>query len=286
MSDIGFQMRTVELRVSDLYPLFPRKEEFRGSNVFRKIVSSIKELGLIEPLVVIEQQGHYFIKDGYLRWCALQELGFEKVECLIGTDMDVYTYNKRVNALTPIQTHRMIERAIKHGVEPDKIADALNVSQNWVKLMEKLITGITPEVIEKLKQRVVGKKIFEELKKVSADRQMEILQMIEAADDYSVKYVRALVLATNPKQCVKKNSTRKKVDPKVQEEFAGQLRKIEVEFKNASTIFRDNMFDLVKLSAYIRNLLTNQEIRRFLDQHYPDILVDFERIAKDTSLNV
>ncbi len=46
------------------------------------------------------------------------------------------------------------------------------------------------------------------------------------------------------------------------------------------------MFDLVKLSAYIRKLLTNQEIRRFLDQHYPDILVDFERIAKDTSLNV
>ena len=63
-----------------------------------------------------EAAGAYFLLDGHLRIEALKELGIEEVECLIATDDDTYTYNKRVNRFPPIQEHRMIARAMDRGV--------------------------------------------------------------------------------------------------------------------------------------------------------------------------
>ncbi len=285
MSEVGFTRETMVLPVSDLYPLFPRKIELKKSGTYKRIVSSIKELGMIEPIVVVERESRYFIKDGYLRWQALKELEIEIAECLMGTDLDSYTYNKRINALAPVQAHSMIDRAVKEGVDPDRIAAALNVSRDWVDSMETLIDGLSPEVVRKLKKRIVGKNFFIELKKVTHDRQLEILQLVEAADDYSVKYVKALVFATSIDQKVSKKG-RPRINPREQEELAGQLKKVETEFRRASVIFRDNVFNLVKLSGYIRKLLSNQNLQKFLDRQYPDILFEFEKIANDPSLNV
>jgi len=285
MSEVGFIKETIELPVADLYPLFPRKIELKKSGTYKRIVSSIRELGLIEPIVVVERENRYFIKDGYLRCQALKELEIDSVECLLGTDLDSYTYNKRVNALAPIQAHSMIDRAVKEGVDPDRIAAALNVSREWVNVMENLIKGLSLDVVRKLQKRIVGKNIFLELKKVTHDRQLEILQLVEAADDYSVKYVKALVFGTSIDQKVNKKG-RPRINPKEQEELAGQLKKVETEFRRASVIFRDNVFNLVKLSGYIRKLLANDNLCKFLDQQYPDILVEFEKIGSDPSLNV
>ncbi|WP_337729564.1 plasmid partitioning protein RepB C-terminal domain-containing protein [Sinorhizobium meliloti] len=71
--------------------------------------------------------GTWYLLDGHLRLEALKELGFAKVECLVATDDDTYTYNKRVNRLAPIQKHRMIARAIERGVSSADIADALGL---------------------------------------------------------------------------------------------------------------------------------------------------------------
>ena len=141
-------------------------------------------------------------------------------------------------------------------------------------------------MVEKLSRRVVSKALLEELKKVKPERQVEILQLVEAADDYSVKYVRALVFATSPELRLKGAPQLRRIDSVESEELAGRLRQVEAEFKKASTIFRDNVFNLVKLSGYIRKLLVNASSRDFLDRQYPDILVEFEKIANDPSLNV
>jgi len=286
MPNYAFLPETIILPVNELYPMFTRPVQVKKRNFYRTIISSIREIGLIEPLVVVNKEGRYFIKDGYLRWQALKELGIEKVECLVGTDMDVYTYNKRVNALAPIQAQAMVEKAVKNGVDPDKIAAALNVSRDWVNRMENLLVGISPAVVDKLKHRVVTKTFFEELKKVLPERQIEILQIVEAADDYSPKYVRALVFATPPHQRANTVKKTRKLDSQAQVEMAGKLRAVETEFRKASETFRDNIFNLVKLSGYIRKLIGNAVVHDFLNRQYPDVLVEFEKIANDSSLNV
>ena len=46
---------------------------------------------------------------------ALRDLGETEVDCLIATDDETFTYNKRVNRLSAPQEHRMIVRAIERA---------------------------------------------------------------------------------------------------------------------------------------------------------------------------
>ncbi|MGO9941655.1 MAG: ParB N-terminal domain-containing protein, partial [Rhodoblastus sp.] len=69
---------------------------------FRRISSSIAEVGVVEPLIVSrmgKKEGTYLLLDGHLRLAALQDLGETKVRCLISQDDEAFTYNKRVNRL-------------------------------------------------------------------------------------------------------------------------------------------------------------------------------------------
>ena len=285
MNKLGFKSETILFSVLELHPMFPRKMNLKRSKSYNKIISSIREIGIIEPLVVIERGGRYYIKDGVLRWYALKELNIEKVECLVGTDSDAYTYNKRVNKLPPIQAHKMINRAIANGVDPEKIARTLNVSKAWVNQMKNLIKGIDPEIVNKFERLIVSNRFILELKKVKPERQKEILLQVERADNYSLKYVKALILATPTELRIGKIKNSKYTNIKEQEELGGQLRTMELEFRKASETFRDNTFTLVKLSGYIRQLLTNQNVKEFLKENYPDIFVEFEKISNDKSLD-
>ena len=47
---------------------------------------------------------------------ALRELAAQNALCLISTDDEAYTYNKRVNRLATVQEHFMILRALERGV--------------------------------------------------------------------------------------------------------------------------------------------------------------------------
>ena len=60
---------------------------------FKQIVSSIREIGLIEPLLVIKPDPEapgFLLLDGNLRVLALKELGRETAPCLIAKDFETY----------------------------------------------------------------------------------------------------------------------------------------------------------------------------------------------------
>ena len=50
------------------------------------------------------------------------------MECLVSTDDEAFTYNKRISRLAAVQEHKMILRAIERGVPEEKIAKALNIN--------------------------------------------------------------------------------------------------------------------------------------------------------------
>ena len=55
-----------------------------------------------------ERTGAFTVLDGRMRLEALRDMRMEKAMCLISTDDEGYTYNKRVNRLSVVQEHRMI----------------------------------------------------------------------------------------------------------------------------------------------------------------------------------
>ena len=127
---MAFEEEKVHAVIADLQQLRPVSCEIKKTPKYAQIAASVREVGLVEPPVVARlpnDPAKFLLLDGHLRIEALRDLGKEDVECLVATDDEAYTYNKRVNRIAAVQEHRMILKAIERGVSEERIAKALNV---------------------------------------------------------------------------------------------------------------------------------------------------------------
>lgn len=196
---LGFERETVTVPIDAIVALKSLREGVRESRKFAQIVSSIKAIGLVEaPAVVPDTQhpGKYFLLDGHLRIEALKQLEVQSVDCLIATDDETYTYNKRVNRLPPVQEHRMIVRAIERGVASAMIADALGLEVQSIRRRFRLLDGITPEAADMLKDTNCSMKVFDILRRMSAVRQIEAADLMIGQNNFTLMFARALLAAT------------------------------------------------------------------------------------------
>src|ERR1019366_80863 len=124
----AFRPDVVSLRIDSLVPTRDLDPRERHNAKYKQIATSLTVVGLIEPLVVFASgHGTYRVLDGHKRLDVLVHRKSTEVECLLATDDEGYTYNKRVNYLSPVGEHRMILRALEHNTE-EVIAEALNVN--------------------------------------------------------------------------------------------------------------------------------------------------------------
>ncbi|TYP06732.1 ParB/RepB/Spo0J family partition protein [Xenorhabdus doucetiae] len=138
----------------DIKKLSPSKElitNVKQSVKYSQIKTSIKEIGLIEPIIVyLENNGNTIkILDGHLRVEAMKELGFDKVASLISTLDDAYTPNKQVNRLTIIQEQKMLKLALER-VSIEKLSSSLGISIETLRGRSQILNGIDSEVVSLL----------------------------------------------------------------------------------------------------------------------------------------
>src|SRR5690242_5149727 len=110
---VGFALEPLTVPLERILPSRHVPRGLAASRKFRQIVSSIAEIGLIEPLSVApveKKSGHHMLLDGHIRLVALRELGHTEAPCLVANDDETYTYNNRINRLSTIQEHYMIRR--------------------------------------------------------------------------------------------------------------------------------------------------------------------------------
>ena len=117
------------------------------------------------------------------------------VECLLATDNESYTYNKRVNHIPPIAQHHMILRALAHVTE-ERIASALNVSVAEIREKRDLLKGICPETTEILRDQRVSAEAFCALRKLKPIRQIEVARLMISARKFSGRFAKALLDGT------------------------------------------------------------------------------------------
>src|SRR5207302_58922 len=125
----------------------------RKAAKYRCIAASLRELGLIEPLVVFPKpdgDGCFLLLDGHLRLMILKELGAASAKCLVATDDEGFTYNHKVNRLSAIQEHFMILRAIRNGISEERIARSLDVDVARIRQKRDLLDGICAEAVQLL----------------------------------------------------------------------------------------------------------------------------------------
>jgi ParB-like chromosome segregation protein Spo0J len=152
---------------------------------YKQIVSSINEVGLIEPLSILHpdaMKSEYLLLDGHLRVLALKELGLHEAPCLFAKDDETYTYNHRVNRLSTIQEHYMIRRAIDRGVSKERLARAFNVNLSSINRRINLLEGICPEAITLLQDKQFTPDVTRILRNMKAARQVEAVELMIASN--------------------------------------------------------------------------------------------------------
>ena len=197
---IGFDPKGVVLPIGSILPLRQLKPGLRVTQKYQQILASVREVGIIEPLVVFPQDRKaemYILLDGHIRLEVLKELGQPSARCLISTDDEAYTYNKRISKLATVQEHLMVLNAIKNGnVAEERIAKALHLDIASIRRKRDLLVGIGPEASEILKNRSISPNVFAALRKMKPMRQLEVAELLVATNNFSVPYTKALLAST------------------------------------------------------------------------------------------
>jgi len=286
---IGFELREFEVPIEHILPVRIIRDPLKSVRRCKSIFVSVKEVGLIEPLMVYPQKeapGKYLLLDGHLRLFALKELGHTVAECIVANDDECFTYNARVSRVSPIQEHRMIAKAVEMGVTPERIAAALNIPVRVVKAYLNLLEGIHSEVADLLKDKNMTPGALRLLRRVNAVRQIEIAELMVGTHSYSKAYVEALLLATPEDQLV--HATKPKKPKGLSAEHLAKMEQememLQRDLKAVEKSYGQNVLSLTLARSYVRKLLDNAEIQRFLNARYADVLQEFTALVELESL--
>jgi ParB-like chromosome segregation protein Spo0J len=286
MSDakLGFSMRKLRLPLENILPVRQINDEQKKTSRYEIILASLKVVGLVEPLVVFSQKGQpgkYILLNGHIRYYALRELGITSADCLVANDDECFTYNARISRLPAIQEHKMITRAVKSGASLDRIAAALNISPRLVQASMSLLNGITDEAVELLKEKPISPQALKLLKKVTADRQVVIARLMIDANNYYAGYAEGLVLGTEKDQLVRPDEPLKKRGMTAESiaKMAQELEMLEAGMKAISETYRENMFILQTAQTYIKALLKNTRVAKYLKAKHTEIHTELQSIA-------
>jgi ParB-like chromosome segregation protein Spo0J len=254
---MAFERQVVVLPLSDILPMKRVPDTVKQTMRHQRIVASIAEIGIVEPLVVAPRQddtGPYMLVDGHLRHAALMDLGNSEAPCLIADDDEAFTYNKRVNRLATIQEHYMIVKAVERGVSEEKLARALNVDIKRIKTKRTLLDGVCPEVAEMLKDKSVDAAVFALLRKMKPLRQIEAVELMSAMNNFTARYAQALLAATRREDLAQPNRPNK-IGGLTAEQMARMEREmdgLQRELKAVSASYGDTVLNLVSPPATFR----------------------------------
>jgi RepB plasmid partitioning protein/ParB-like nuclease domain len=292
MTDVllGFIPETLSLPLDLILPSRKVPAGLVTGRKFAQIRASIAEVGLIEPLSVTAAQkksNHHLLLDGHIRMFVLKELGFTEAPCLVAKDDESYTYNSRINRLSTIQEHYMIRRAIDRGVSKERLAKALSLDMTHISKKINLLDGIAPEVSELLKDRQFSPDISRVIRKMKPTRQIECVELMVSANNVTVVYAEALLVAT-PAEMLIDGKKPGKLGGVTQEQMLRMEREmanLQGQYKSIEQTYGQDMLNLVIARSYLVKLLENKAVAKHLKQRQPEVFEQFESIVATVSLD-
>lgn len=283
---LAFERDAVQLALSQVVPLKTLRPGAKESKKYTQIVRSIRAIGIVEAPVVARDPKHgdrFFLLDGHLRIEALKDLGIEQVECLISTDDETYSYNKRVNRLVPVQEHRMIVRAMQRGVPESQIAEALGLDAVSVRRRARMLDGICPEAVDLLNNAPCPFRVFDILRQMVPLRQIEAAELMLGQSNFTAVFARALLVATPEAQLVPVARSKPKDQAGISEQIARmekELVGLQGQIKLVEETYGIDNLHLTLAKGYLAKLLANARVVRWLAQNRHEYLGEFQVVAE------
>lgn len=272
----AFQAFIVPIPIANIVPrMTPVREKAKGIT-FRQIEASIKEIGIIEPLVVFPRSpGEYLLLDGHVRLGILKENGVKEVKCIIATDDEAYTYNRRVNAIPPIAQHLMLLEALRSGLTEERIAASLNVDISVIRRKRDMLNGICEEAVELLRDYKLNANVFLLMRKMKPLRQVEVAEHMIANAAFSLTFVKALLYGTKPDMLVdppKPRDGKGPADTAAVNRFSEESDSLLKDLKSLEESFGRDALALTVCQRYVERLLKSAKVTRYLERRHPDSL--------------
>jgi hypothetical protein len=195
----AFEKQIVVLPIGIIVPQKEITTSHRNGEFYKQLTASLKHIGLIEPLVVYPRgPGDYLLLEGHLRLEILKSIGVTEAKCLLSTDDEAYTYNRHVNHIPAVAQHFMLLEALKTGLTEERIAAALDVSLESIRMRRDLLNGICPEAVQILIDKPIRPQVFALLRKMKPIRQIEAAEHMVAGGTYTIPFAKALLAVTKP----------------------------------------------------------------------------------------
>jgi hypothetical protein len=284
----AFSSDTVVVPIDSILPVRAIGKTVKASHKYRQIACSIEEIGLVEPPVVFRDKQRpevYLLLDGHLRVEVLRDLGQPEVECLLSSDDEAFTYNKRISRLSAIQEQRMIAKAIERNVPREKIAKALDINIRSLNRKANLVDGICQEAVGLLKDKMCPMAIFDVLRKMIPMRQIEAAELLINANNYSVGYATAILAGTPQAQLVDA-TTPKRMKGMTAEALArmeGELTRLQQAITSVQDTYGQDHLHLTVVKGYLAKLVANPKVVKYLEKRQPEFLSEFRSIVQMTS---
>jgi hypothetical protein len=281
----AFEKQIVTLPLDIIVPQKEVTKSQREGHFYKQITASLKTVGLIEPLVVYPRgPGDYLLLEGHIRLEIMKSLGFTEAKCLLSTDDEAYTYNRHVNHIPAVAQHFMLLEALKNGLTEERIASALDVSLDSIRMKRDMLNGICPEAVQMLLDKPVSPQVFSILRKMKAIRQLEAAEHMVAGGTFTIPFAKALLAVTKQEMLEEAPSSRKLQATSI---AARSMLEEQNEFllKDLRAVEESYGTDVLTLTVsfgYFERLLRNSLVERYLERHHLDILQTLRRLLSES----
>ncbi|MCI8759951.1 MAG: ParB/RepB/Spo0J family partition protein [Clostridia bacterium] len=244
------------LKITEVEPNRDQPRKRFDQEALEELAQSIKEYGLIQPIVVTQKDGYYSIIAGERRWRASKIAGLKEIPAIIRED------NEKINSeislienmqredLNPVEKAMGIKTLIdNYGMSQEDVAKKLGKGRstiaNWIRVL-----NLEPRVLEMAKEGKI-----------------------------SEGYCKALLAITDPEQqyqtaiqMLERNSTVRQVEKKAKsKETKEEQQRNHILYKSIEENFQSFFGSKVRLDAgkrrgkIIIEYTSNDDLERILD---------------------
>lgn len=243
------------LKITEVEPNREQPRKRFDQEALEELADSIKEYGLIQPIVVSKKDGYYSIIAGERRWRASKIAGLKEIPAIIREDDE--KINSEISLIENMQREDLnpYEKALgirnlidNYGLSQEIVAKKLGKSRstvaNWVRVL-----NLEPRVLEMVKEGKLSEGYCKALLMIEPEKQYETaVQMLERG---------ATVRQVEKKSKVK--------------ETKEEQKKNHILYKNIENTFQSFFGSKVRLDAgrrrgkIIIEYTSNDDLERILD---------------------
>ncbi len=255
--------RETLLRISEIEPNREQPRKEFNSDSLDELADSIREHGLIQPVIVVKKEDYYMIVAGERRWRAAKIAGLKKIPAIIKKydereiDEIALIENIQREGLNPIEEARGMATLIeKYGLKQEDIAKRISKSRPYIANTLRLLK-LPLEIQEFLVNEDLSYGHVRTLISIEdKDKQIELAK-VAIKEQLSVRELEELVKKGDSKKKIKSKSTKDNEVVKV-EQLLEESLKTRVEIKNSKnnkgkiTISYNSLDDFERLVDLLR----------------------------------